>query len=593
MKRMGRYRGYHAGAFRRDLISGCIVGIVAIPLGMAFAIASGVKPEFGLYTTIVAGILISLLGGSRFQIGGPTGAFIPILLAIVMQYGYENLLIAGFLAGIMLVLMGIFRLGVLIKYIPRPVTVGFTAGIAVTIFSGQISNFLGLTGVERHEYFLENMKEIILRLPSINLYSVLTAIICFAILVIMPRVLPKVPASLVGIIVSTLVASWLFPGEVSTIGSAYGSIPRGLPGFHSISLTWDSVLNMLQPALIIALLGSIESLLSAVVADGMTSTRHNSNRELIGQGIANMLTPWFGGIPATGAIARTATNIKNGAVSPMSGIIHGVVVLLIVVLFAPYASSIPLASMAPILMLVAWNMSERKSFAHLMKTRTSDTFILLVTFTLTVFTTLTTAVEAGLVLAVILFIKRMSDLLTVDKVLPDPTSAKAKVTTHAVSKDHDCPQVSIFTVDGPLFFGASQTFDDFGTHMMQGTDLKVVVLRMSQVPLMDTTGEANFTRLVKRLKSSGVTVIVTGIRPQPRQLLNKTGCLGIIGEQHFFDHTGQALNYALSIVNEGKCRGCKHFAFRECAALCGIVPRPSGQGGAVKAPNEAIRSITH
>ncbi|MFD1174710.1 SulP family inorganic anion transporter [Paenibacillus puldeungensis] len=570
MKWTGRYKNYNVQSFRKDLISGCIVGIVAIPLGMAFSIASGVKPEFGLYTTIIAGILISLCGGSKFQIGGPTGAFIPILLAIVMQYGYKNLLIAGFLAGIFLVLMGLLRLGALIKFIPRPVTIGFTAGIAVTIFSGQIGNFLGLRGVERHEYFFENMKEIVLRLPSINMYSILTACICFAALLLTPKYLPKVPGSLVGIIFSTLAALWLFPGKVTTIGSAYGDIPAGLPHLEMLPLTWDNIVPMVQPALIIALLGSIESLLSAVVADGMTGSRHDSNRELIGQGIANIITPLFGGIPATGAIARTATNIKSGAVSPMSGIMHGLVVLLIVVLFAPYASTIPLASMAPILMMVAWNMSERKAFAHMLKTRTGDSLVLLVTFLLTVFTTLTTAVEIGLVLAAVLFVKRMSELLTVDKVLPDPSSSNEKVKAHMVTEDHDCPQVAIFTVDGPLFFGASQTFErNFHEQIGDGRHLHVVLIRMGKVPFMDTTGEANFSGLVKKLQSSDVTVIVSGLRPQPRKLLKKTGCYNLIGEEHFFEHTGVALNYALGKIESQKCQGCRHFAFRECSKLCG------------------------
>lgn len=569
MKWMGRFSGYSADAFRKDLISGCIVGIVAIPLGMAFSIASGVNPEYGLYTTIIAGILISLFGGSKFQIGGPTGAFIPILLAIVLQYGYENLLIAGFLAGIILVLMGVFRLGVLIKFIPRPVTIGFTAGIAVTIFSGQIANFLGLRDVESHEYFLSNMVEIIKRLPSLNIYCILTACICLAALVLTPKYLPKVPASLIGIIVSTLAAAWLFPGQVTTIGTAYGAIPGGLPSFHPISLTWDRIVPMIQPAFIIAMLGGIESLLSAVVADGMTKTRHNSNRELIGQGIANIVTPLFGGIPATGAIARTATNIKSGAVSPFSGIIHGVIVLLVVVLFAPYASDIPLASMAPILMLVAWNMSERKSFAHMVKTRSGDSIILIVTFLLTVFTTLTTAVEVGLVLAVILFVKRMSEVLTVDKVLPDHSSSNDKVKAHMVTEEHDCPQIGIFSVDGPLFFGASHALEHSGLQLKDDNSPQVVLFRMSNVPFMDTTGESNFSELVKRLVHRGVTVLVSGLRPQPRELLNKSGCANFIGEERFFEHTGDALNYALGKIQHHKCQGCSHFAFRECAELSG------------------------
>src|SRR5690625_5208541 len=284
---------------KRDLVAGVTVGIVAMPLGMAFAIASGVSPEYGLYTTIIAGLLVALLGGSRFQIGGPTGAFIPILLAIVMQYGYENLLIAGFLAGVMLVLIGLFKLGSLIKFIPRPVTVGFTAGIAVIIFSGQIANFLGLTNVERHEYFFYNMKEIVVNIGTINLYAVLVAAICFAVVLVTARKFPKVPGSLLGIIVSTLAATLFFQDKIATIGSTYGNITASLPQFNFPDITWNTIEMMIVPAFVIAMLGGIESLPSAVVADGMTGERHNSNRELVGQGVANMVTPLFGGIPAT------------------------------------------------------------------------------------------------------------------------------------------------------------------------------------------------------------------------------------------------------------------------------------------------------
>lgn len=567
MKWLGQFSNYSIKAFQKDFISGCIVGIVAIPLGMAFAIASGVKPEYGLYTTIIAGILISLLGGSKFQIGGPTGAFIPILLAIVLQYGYENLLIAGFLAGIFLVLMGLLRLGSLIRFIPKPVTIGFTSGIAVTIFSGQIGNFLGLQGVERHEYFFDNMKEIFLRISSLNIYSVVIALICLAILIVMPKYSPKIPASLVGIIVTTLIAAWLFPGKVTTIGSAYGVIPAGLPQFAPLEITWDRVVMMIQPALIIAMLGSIESLLSAVVADEMTGTKHNSNRELIGQGVANMAAPLFGGIPATGAIARTATNIKSGAVSRISGVIHGVVVLLIVVLFAPYASNIPLASMAPILMVVAWNMSEHKSFRRMLKTRTGDSLILLVTFILTVFTTLTVAVQAGLALAIILFIKRMSGMMAVNKVLPDHSSHKEKVQAHIVTEDHNCSQIGIYNIEGPLFFGVTHAFESLGQKLLADSELRVVLLRMGNVPYMDTSGESNFSRLVHSLKEQGVVVIISGIRQQPMKLLEKTGLHTFIGVEHFFEHTGEALNYALQNIQNDRCIACTHCAFRECTEL--------------------------
>lgn len=566
MKWTGRFEGYDAAAFRKDLVSGIIVGIIAIPLGMAFAIASGVRPEYGIYTTIVAGICISLFGGSRFQIGGPTGAFIPILFAIVYQYGYENLLIAGFMAGIILVLMGIFKLGDLIKFIPRPVTIGFTAGIAVIIFSGQIANFLGLSDIERHESFLANMNEIVTHLNTINVYSVLTAIICLLVILISPKFLPKIPGSLLGLIVSTIIATLFFKGEVATIGSSFGAIPSGLPAFQFPELTWDRIVMLIQPAFIIAMLGGIESLLSAVVADGMTGNRHNSNRELIGQGIANMVTPLFGGIPATGAIARTATNIKNGAVSPMSGIIHGIVVLIILLVFAPYASEIPLASMAPILMVVAWNMSERKEFAHVLRTRTSDSLVLLITFTLTVFTNLTIAVQVGLILAVILFVKRMSDVLQVAKVLPDPNDKHEKLKAHMVTEARDCPQIDIFTIEGPLFFGAANMFEKSILDTVQQRP-KVLILRMGKVPFMDTTGESNLSSLVRHFTKYGGIILITGIQPQPLDMLKKTGLYDVIGENHIFEHTGEAIEYALHQLDFNKCLGCRQFAFRECSEL--------------------------
>ncbi|ANS73457.1 sulfate transporter [Paenibacillus yonginensis] len=586
MKWSGRYQHYTGEAFRRDLIAGGIVGIVAIPLGMAFAIASGVKPEYGLYTTIVAGILISLFGGSKFQIGGPTGAFIPVLLGIVMQYGYQDLLIAGFMGGVILLLMGVLRLGFLIRYIPKPVTIGFTAGIAVTIFSGQIGNFLGLTGVKRHEYFLGSMRELWDRLPTWNLYSVLTAAICLAALLITPKLLPKLPASMVGLLLSTAAALWLYPGQVATIGSAYGTIPGGLPVIHGLDLSASHLLRLLEPALIIAMLGSIESLLSAVVADGMSGTRHNSNRELLGQGIANIVTPFFGGIPATGAIARTATNIRSAAASPLSGIVHGIVVLLIVALFAPYASNIPLASMAPVLMMVAWNMSERKAFVKMLKTRTGDSVILLVTFFLTVFTTLTTAVEAGLLLAAVLFIWGMSRSLVMHKALPDAAHGERKMQALQPDRHHDCPQIAIFSVNGALFFGAATAFEEEGSELAKHP-LGCVILRMSRVPFMDTTGEAQFTELVRKLQDKGTTVLVAGLNRQPKEMLTKTGGYARLGDRHCFEHTGEALDFALSRVDRPTCKGCRQFAFRECASLC----KAEGETAGFAVPGSAGPSV--
>lgn len=557
-----RYSNYSLHSLQKDIISGLVVGIIAIPLGMAFAIASGVKPEYGIYTTIIAGILISLFGGSKFQIGGPTGAFIPILFGIIMTYGYENLLIAGFMAGIILFLMGIFKLGVLIKFIPRSVTIGFTSGIAVIIFVGQIANFLGLTDVKNHEYFLQNLREIFHHIDTINLYSLLTAGICFLTILIMPKWLPNIPSPLIGLVFSTLVATFLYPNDIATIGSTFGTIPSSLPHFDVPAITLDRIQLLIGPAFVIAFLGAIESLLSAVVADGMTNSKHNSNRELMGQGIANMITPMFGGIPATGAIARTATNIKNGATSPLSGIIHGFVVLLVLLLFAPYASKIPLASMAPILMIVAWNMSERRVFFQLLKTRTGDSLVLAITFLLTVFLNLTWAVGIGLILAIIIFTKRMSDIMVTAKVLPNP---EHKVDAQIVTESHDCPQISIYNVEGPLFFGAAQTFQQ---SIMNTINYKpnVLLLRMGKVPFMDMTGESYLSSIIHDFSKNGV-VLISGLNTQPKNVLMKSGLYDLIGETHFFEHTGDAINYALSHVNKEKCIGCKHFAFQECSTF--------------------------
>lgn len=561
----GRFEGYSLNHFKKDLLSGTIVGIVAVPLAMSFAIASGVKPEYGIYTAIIAGILISLLGGSKYQIGGPTGAFVPILLGIVISYGYENLLLAGLMAGIMLVLMGLFKLGALIKFIPRPVTIGFTAGIAVIIFTGQIANFLGLREIEQHERFIDNMKEIGGHLYTINGYSILVAAICFVVMLVTPKALPKVPGALVGIVVSSAVTALFLSGHVATIGSTYGAIPNQLPEFGIPEITLDKIMMLLGPAFVIAMLGGIESLLSAVVADGMTNSKHNSNKELIGQGIANIVTPLFGGIPATGAIARTATNIKSGAVSPMSGIIHGVFVLLTLLVLAPFAVHIPLAALAPVLMMVAWNMSERKHFSHILKMKSGDSLVLVTTFLLTVFTSLTVAVAAGLILAIVLFAKRMSEMLAVSKVLPD---SEGKVNSQVVSSSHDCPQVSIFTVEGPLFFGAAQTFEQSILSTIHAKP-KVLILRLGKVPFIDTTGEEYFRNILRDFKSRGGKVLVTGVQPGLKKILDQSGLTEEIGNANFYSHTGEAINRSISCLDREACIGCKHFAFRECAELSG------------------------
>lgn len=558
-----RFSNYSTEKFKKDLLSGIIVGVIAIPLGMAFAIASGVKPEYGIYTTIIAGILAAIFGGSSFQISGPTGAFIPLLFGIVATYGYDGLLVAGFMAGIMLILMGIFKLGALIKFIPRPVTIGFTTGIAVTIFTGQISKFLGLQGVESKEFFHENVLEIIHNISTIDIYSIIIALICLFTIILTPRVLPKLPGPIVGIVLSTVIAIIFFPGKVTTIGSAYGEIPSSLPEFTFFHVSFAEMVQLISPAFTIAMLCAIESLLSAVVADGMTDTRHNSNRELIGQGIANVVTPLFGGIPATGAIARTATNIKTGAQTRVSGVIHGIVVLLTLVLLAPYASLIPLASMAPVLMVVAWNMSERKEFIHVLKTKTSDSIVLMITFLLTVFVTLTVAVEFGLLMAVILFVKRMSEVFRINRVLPEVNTDNGKLTADAVSQSHFCPQINMFEIEGSLFFGAAETFAYYVLDTIHHKP-KVVLLKMNKLIYLDTTGENNLKNIILKLQENDCKVLISGINGQPKKILKKTGLYDRIGEEAFFPNSQTAIKQAQTLISKEICSGCSHFAFKEC-----------------------------
>lgn len=559
-----RFKGLTLSDLKRDLIAGITVGIVAMPLGMAFAIASGVSPEYGLYTTIIAGFLVALFGGSHFQIAGPTGAFIPILLAIVLQYGYENLLIAGLLAGIMLLIMGIFKMGQLIKYIPRSVTVGFTAGIAVIIFSGQIGDFLGIEGLEKKEFFHENMIQLAQNITSINPFSVLVAVLGLLIVIFIPKIFPRVPVLLVALIVPTIFAVILFPSKVATIGTAFGGIPQSLPQFKIPQITFEKIIFLWKPAFVIAMLGGIESLLSAVVSDGMTGKRHNSDRELIGQGVANIVTPLFGGIPATGAIARTATNIKSGAASPWSGIFQSVFVLVTVLLFAPLASAIPLAAMAPILMVVAYNMSEYKSFLHLLKLKSGDSLVLATTFLLTVFVNLTAAVQVGLLLAGISFIKRMSDVLGVEKVIPVTAKQNGEATND--NRGSSCPQLSFYTIDGPLFFGAADRFESIITRSINKRP-KVLILKLKNVPILDATGADNLESLITDFHKVGGITLISEATDDVLNMLKLTGVHDIIGKDHIFTESDHAVDYGLSLINVGKCSVCKRTGRTTCKAF--------------------------
>ncbi|MFJ7932771.1 SulP family inorganic anion transporter [Sporosarcina sp. NPDC096371] len=522
-----RYIDYNAAGFRKDLIAGITVGIVAIPLGMAFAIASGVKPEYGLYTTIIAGLLVALLGGSRFQIAGPTGAFIPILLAIVLQYGYEDLLIAGFLAGIFLVIMSFIGVSNLIHFVPRSVTIGFTTGIAVIIFTGQLGNFFGITGLEKREFFHENMLDLIKQFHTVNVFSVMTALIGLAVIVLLPKIAPRIPLLLVALLIPTLISFFLFPGKLETIGTAFGGIPKTLPTFQFPHITLSKIVSLWQPALIIAALGAIESLLSAVVADGMKSSdKHNSKRELFGQGIANIVTPLFGGIPATGAIARTATNIRSGAVSPVSGVVQSLFVLAFLLLFAPYASHIPLAAMAPILMYVAWNMSARKAFAHILSIRSGDSIVLFTTFLLTIFIDLTIAVQVGILLAALSFLKKMSGKLHIEK------EKLSEVEIIKFGKDHP-DSLMKYSVDGPIFFGTAKVFEDKYPQLL-ASGATTLILDLEHLSVVDATGEAALFALLNDADKKNIRIIVKRLPKDKAPLFKKSGLHDKIGKDNFF-----------------------------------------------------------
>lgn len=524
-----RFLHYNAAGFRKDLIAGITVGIVAIPLGMAFAIASGVKPEYGLYTTIIAGFLVALLGGSRFQIAGPTGAFIPILLAIVLQYGYEDLLIAGFLSGIFLVIMSYVGISNLIHFVPKSVTIGFTTGIAVIIFTGQLGNFFGLTGLDQKEFFHEDMIVLAKQFYTVNYFSILTAIIGLIVIFVLPKIAPRIPVLLVALLIPTIFSVLLFPGKLETIGTAFGGIPSSLPAFRFPEITLSKIVLLWSPALVIAALGAIESLLSAVVADEMKgdqSDKHNSKRELFGQGVANIVTPLFGGIPATGAIARTATNIRAGAVSPVSGIIQSLFVLAFLVLFAPYASYIPLAAMAPILMYVAWNMSARKAFVHILSIRSGDSIVLLTTFLLTIFVNLTVAVQVGILIAAVSFIRKMINQLH----LQVAQTSEVEI----IKFGNDEPEMlKKYQINGPLFFGTAKSFEDAYPAILTG-DVKSIILDLEHTSVIDATGESVLTDLIDKAHEKNINIIIKKLPKEKIPLFKNTGLYDKVGEENFF-----------------------------------------------------------
>jgi SulP family sulfate permease len=524
---------HRAGLLKRahlvpNLVAGVVVGIVAMPLAMAFAIASGATPAQGLYTAIVAGLVTSLFGGTRVQISGPTGAFIAVLAGITAQYGIAGLQAATLMAGFILLIMGLARLGSVIKFIPSPVIVGFTAGIGVIIWTGQWKDFFGLhpavSGLHFHEKFIAVLRAF----PELHVSTTLIAALTLAILIAGNRwfalvpVLKRVPTPLVAMLVATGVqAAWHFPG-VATIGSAFGGIPRALPAFSWPDLSLSDLLQLVGPAFAIALLGAIESLLTAVVADGMTGARHDSNQELIGQGAANIISPLFGGFAATGAIARTATNIRNGATSPLAGVVHSIFIVLVILLLAPLAAHIPLAALAAILFVVAWNMADTPHVVRVLRTAPlADRFLLLITFFLTVFVDLVVAVNVGVVLAALLFMRRMAETVRVERQAFDDDSGE----------DIKLPgNVLVYRVDGPFFFGAAEKLESTLERVQLGID--TVVIRLGRVPFMDATGIHTLTEIIQRYQRHRVRVMLCGIHDELRGTLDAAGIPQLVGGEN-------------------------------------------------------------
>jgi sulfate permease, SulP family len=533
-------KNYSKQQFYNDAMAGLIVGIVALPLAIAFAIASGVSPEKGLITAIIAGFIISAMGGSRVQIGGPTGAFIVIVFGIVQQYGINGLIISTFIAGIMLILMGLARLGTVIKFIPHPLIVGFTSGIALIIFSSQLKDFLGLKMGTAPAGFIEKWQSYASHLQSINVYAVLIAIATVIIVFLWPKVTHRVPGSLIAILATTAVAA-LFHLPVETIGSRFGHIPSSLPAPVIPDISFATIKALIAPAFTIALLGGIESLLSAVVADGMTGRNHRSNMELVAQGTANIFSAVFGGIPATGAIARTATNIKNGGRTPIAGIIHAVTLLLILLFVGKWAALIPMSTLAGILIVVAYNMSEWENFVSVAKGPRSDMIVLVTTFLLTVLIDLTVAIEIGMLLAVFLFMRKMIQFTEVDMIRTqsqeeENTDDKEAISNYKIPKDTE-----VFEIKGPLFFGAAYKFKD-AIRLIETTP-RYLIIRMRNVPVIDATGLKIMEDVYKDARQHGTGLILSEVSSeQVKKTLRDSRLFSESGMEHITNTFEEALN---------------------------------------------------
>ena len=551
-------RHYNKQQFTTDLLAGIIVGIVALPLAIAFGIASGVTPEKGIITAIVAGLIVSLLGGSKVQIGGPTGAFSIIIYGIIQQYGFEGLTIATLMAGVFLIMFGVLHLGTIIKYIPYPIVVGFTSGIALTIFTTQIKDLFGLTMETVPSDFIEKWVAYIGSFGTIDLWSAGVGIGSVAVIAAWPmiakynNVLKKLPGSLIAIIVMTVAVLLLkqYAGveSVETIGDRF-SISNQLPDAEMPSISWNVIKGLVSPAITIAILGAIESLLSATVADGVIGDRHDSNTELIAQGVANLASPIFGGIPATGAIARTMTNINNGGRTPVAGIVHAAVLLLIFLFLMPLAHNIPMACLAGVLVIVSYNMSGWRSFASIMKNPKSDVIVLVVTFLLTVIFDLTIAIEVGLICACLLFMRRMAETTDV-KVISDEIDPEEEQSDFQMGNlEHlTIPEgVEVYEINGPYFFGAGNKFEDLMATMGHKRP-KVRIIRMRKVPFVDSTGIHNLSNLCAMSQKEGIQVVLSGVNPKVQAALHKSGFDQMLGEENICSHINIALERANSLV---------------------------------------------
>ena len=538
-------RGYTREQFTADLTAGVIVGIVALPLSIAFAIASGVGPERGLYTAIVAGFLISALGGSRVQIGGPTGAFVVIVYGIVQKYGVDGLLVATFMAGIILVALGVARLGGAIKFIPFPVTLGFTSGIALIIFASQIKDFLGIRMGPVPADFIEKVVAYADNIALVNPWAIALSAGSLLILILWPRVSQRIPAAFVALIAGTL-AVLVFDLPVETIGSRFGNLDASLPRPVIPNISFATLTALIVPAFTIAMLGAIESLLSAVVADGMIGGRHRSNMELVAQGVANIVSPMFGGIPATGAIARTATNVKNGGRTPVAGIVHAITLLAITLFFGRWARLIPLGTLAAILVVVAYHMSDWRTFRSELRAPKSDVLVMLATFTLTVLVDLTVAIEVGMVLAAFLFMRRMAEVTNIRFLSRefggDQGGDVYASDANAVRRRDVPPGVVVYEIDGPFFFGAAEKFKD--TLGQIGKNPRVLIIRMRDVPAIDSTALHALGDLVRRSRKDGTLVLLSDVHAQPMVALGRSDLLDELGDEHVFGNIDDALNHA-------------------------------------------------